>query len=174
MLKAHWRLISRIERILDNLLVVAAFLIAYYLRDYFLLAANTVALPFPQELKELAAVDDYYLLLGVALPLYNAFLSLLGAYRSMRFSSVFHLLRVSVLSSGLVFLCEGSVLFLLKLDLSRSYVAIFCVLCAIFHFGLRLCVLMMLRFFRVRGKNFRNVLIVGTGPQVFSRARKKL
>ncbi len=165
MLKAHWRFISRIERVFDNLLIVLAFLLAYYLRDDFLFFANEIALPFPQELKSLARVEDYLLVLGVALPLYNAFLSLLGAYRSMRFSKVLQLLRITVMASALVFLCQGSVLFLLKLDLSRSYVAIFCILCAIFHFSLRILVLMLLRFLRVRGKNFRNVLLVGTGPQ---------
>lgn len=165
MLKAHWRFISRVERVFDNLLIVLAFLLAYFLRDDFLFLANNLALPFPQELKSLARVEDYLLVLGVALPLYNAFLSLLGAYRSMRFSNVWQLLRITVLASGLVFLCQGSVLFLLKLDLSRSYVALFCILCGLFHFSLRMLVLMLLRFFRVRGKNFRNVLIVGTGPQ---------
>ncbi|MCB0322679.1 MAG: sugar transferase [Bdellovibrionales bacterium] len=165
MLKSHWRLISRLERIGDNLLVIVAFFLSYYLRDPFFAAANDLALPFPQELQALGRIENYLLVLGLALPLYNAFLSILGAYRSMRFMTAWQLLRITCLASGMVFLCQGSFLYLLKLDLSRSFVALFCMLCGVAHFSLRVLVLSLLRFFRVRGKNFRNILIVGTGPQ---------
>ena len=164
MLKTYWRLIYRLERICDNLLIVAAFFLTYHLRDSVIGEANTFAV-FPQGFLSLGPIEDYFIVLGVALPLFNAFMSLLGAYKSMRFSSLFKLLRLTVLSFGLVFLCQGSILYLLKLDLSRSFVALFCALSAIFQFLLRVGVLIALRFFRVRGKNFRNLLIVGTGEQ---------
>ena len=165
MLKSYWRIISYLERIGDNALIIGAFFASYYLRDYLLIAANATALPFPQELKELASIDRYFIVLGVALPLYNALLSMLGAYRSMRFIRWFALLRISVTASALCFLCLGATLFLLKLDLSRSFIATFTIVSGMGLFLLRVLVLSLLRFFRVRGKNFRNLLVVGTGVQ---------
>ncbi len=165
MLKTHWRIISILERVADNVLIVACFFGTYYLRDPLLSAANSFAVPFPQELRSLGLLEDYLVVLGIALPLYNAFISLLGGYRSMRFSSWLSLLRICVLASGLVFLCQGSFLYLLKIDLSRSFVAIFCVTSGLVLFLERIVVLGFLRFLRVKGKNYRNLLVVGTGAQ---------
>jgi exopolysaccharide biosynthesis polyprenyl glycosylphosphotransferase len=165
LLKTHWRIVSILERFADNVLIVACFFGTYYLRDPLLSAANSYAVPFPQELKSLGVIEDYLIVLGIALPLYNAFISLLGGYRSMRFSSWFSLLRMSVLASGLVFLCEGSFLYLLKIDLSRSFVGIFCISSGVVLFLERISVLGFLRFLRLRGRNYRNLLVVGTGAQ---------
>ena len=165
MLKRHWKFISFLERIGDNLIVVAVFFLAYGLRDPLVAAANKYALPFSTEVNPLAPIEDYFIVLGIALPLYNALLSLFGAYRSMRFSSYWRLARMMAASSIIVFLCQGSVLYLLKLDLSRSFVATFCALSAVALLIERFFVLSLLRYFRVRGKNFRNLLIVGTGQQ---------
>ena len=165
MLKTHWRFVSKLHRIGDNLVVIAAFFLSYYARDPLLHAANAYGFPYPLELPALASLPDYFIILGIALPLYNAVLSVLGAYRSMRFSSLFQLFRLSCLASAVVFLCQGSFLYVLKLDLSRSFVFIFCLLSGIGLFLVRVMVLELLRFFRARGKNFRNLLIVGTGQQ---------
>jgi exopolysaccharide biosynthesis polyprenyl glycosylphosphotransferase len=165
LLKTHWRIISRLHRISDNAIFIVAFFLSYHLRDSLLFAANNYGLPYPVELPDLGSLERYFIVLGIALPLFNAFLSILGAYRSMRFSSLLQLLRMAVLSSGLVFLCVGSFLYLLKLDLSRSFVSTFCLLGGVGLFLERSLILAMLRFFRVRGKNYRNLLIVGTGVQ---------
>ena len=164
MLKAHWRIISRIERIVDNAVIIAAFFLTYYLRDMVLAFAGATGLSVAQTLTVLGPIDQYLVVLGVGLPVYNAALSSLGGYRSMRVWSWSKLLRFTVGSSAIVFLGQGFFLYLLKLDLSRSFVGIFCTLCALGLFGERFVVLLALRFFRVRGKNFRNVLIAGTGP----------
>ncbi len=165
MLKKNWRIFSALERVLDNLIIIACFFASYYSRDAFLALTSAHALPFPQELKSLGPIEDYLVVLGVALPLYNAVLSMMGAYRSMRLSTVAEIFRMTVFSSAVVFLCEGSVLYLLKLDLSRSFVALFCGISGVLLFCERISILGILRYFRVRGKNFRNLLIVGTGAQ---------
>lgn len=165
MLKTHWKLISRIERVADNLLIIACFFLAYRLRDQIIQLAQSLGASVSLESLPLGPVEDYFVLLGIVLPLYNAVLSTLGAYRSMRFSSVWQILRVSLLSSLIVFFSTGAVFFLLKMDPSRSLLGIFCGLCAASHFCERVLVLRLLRYYRVRGKNFRNVLIVGTGKQ---------
>lgn len=165
MLKSHWRLISRAERVIDNALIFGAFFLSYYARDMLLQASITFPILTPDGIQILAPIEEYLIVLGCGLPLFNAILSILGGYRSMRFSSYVRILRVPVFTSLLVFLCLGSVLYLLKLDLSRSFVGLFCVLSGVGLFLLRVLVLVLLRFFRVRGKNYRNLLVVGTGDQ---------
>ncbi len=152
MLKTHWKLISIFERFGDNILIILAFFISYSLRDIVFYNSN---LP-------LAPIEQYYIILGLSLPIYNASLSLIGAYRSMRFSNLWKIFKVTIIPSILVFVASASLLFILKVELSRSLLGLFCLLCACFHFVERWLVLNCLRFFRVRGKNFRNLLIVGT------------
>jgi len=166
-LKNHWRLISRLERIADNVLIVAAFFISYYFRDEFLsLGAHSgLVASHTAEASQLGPIEDYFIVLGISLPMYNALLEILGAYRSMRMSSWLHILRSCIFASLLVFLCDGSLLYFLKLDLSRSFVGLFCALSGLALFLERYSILQLLRYFRIRGKNFRNVLIVGTGHQ---------
>lgn len=165
MLKNHWRLISRFERIADNALIVLAFIATYYLRDPFLALSGTHSWAVLESFSELGPIEDYYILLGVALPMFNAFLSLFGGYRSMRFSSYWILLRTAVCASISAFFFVAALLFMLKLDMSRSFVGLFCALSGIIIFVERAIVLKLLRFVRVRGRNYRNVLIAGSGKQ---------
>ena len=165
MLKTHWRIISRIERVLDNLIVVVAFYASYHLRDDVLQMIPVLQASFADGLQKLGTLEDYLVILGCSLPLFNAVLSILGAYNSMRFSSYWRILRISIFAGALVFLLQGSVLYILKLDLSRSFLAVFVCLSSVGILLLRINVLLLLRFFRLRGKNFRNILIFGTGAQ---------
>ncbi len=152
MLKTHWKLISVFERIGDNILIILAFFASYSLRNYF----------FSNTYLTLAPIEFYYIILGIALPLFNTLLSLTGAYKSMRFSNLWKLFKVTFIPAFLVFISSASLLFILKVEVSRSLLGLFCLLCAFLLFIERCLVLNFLRFFRVRGKNFRNLLIVGT------------
>ncbi|MCB0358129.1 MAG: hypothetical protein KDD44_00780, partial [Bdellovibrionales bacterium] len=165
MLKHHWRVISRLERVADNVLIIAAFFISYASRGEVLEGLRRLGVPFEQEFLNLGPIEDYYLILGLSLPLYNAVLSSLGAYRSMRRMNLWALVRVTILASAIVFFATGSLFFLLKLDVSRSFLALFCAFSGVGHFVERLLVLRSLRYWRARGRNFRNLLIVGTGAQ---------
>ena len=51
MLKTHWRHISRLERVADNSLIVAAFFLSYHLRDLLIHAASTWSFELPFELQ---------------------------------------------------------------------------------------------------------------------------
>ena len=165
MLKNHWRLVSRLERVADNCLVLLAFFLTYYSRDFIIQLASRLDLPPVYRPQVLGALDTYLVILGAGLPLFNVLLSMLGAYRSMRFASTFSLLRLCLSVSAIAFLCLSSFLYLCKFDLSRSFLTIFTGLSGLGFFLERVFVLGILRFFRARGKNFRNVLIVGTGAQ---------
>lgn len=168
MLKQNWRVISRLERIGDNVLIVSAFFLAYYFRDSFFHLLTLLDFVVVSNVRKLGRLDNYLLVLGVALPVFNAALPALGAYQSMRQSSLGQILKVSFVSALCVFVAQGALFYMLKIDTSRSFVVLFCLLSGCFLFFERWAVLLFLRFFRSRGKNFRNVLIVGTGSQALT------
>lgn len=165
MLKANWRLISRLERLGDIFLIVVAFMAAYYLRDLVLIAGKVYGLPVPQDIRNLAPIREYLIVLGMAVPTFYTVLTIFGAYQRLRFSSILQIVKTTVLASCVTFLCLGSFLFLLKLDLSRSYVGVFCAAAAALIIVERTIVLKLLQYWRRQGRNFRNVVIVGTGEQ---------
>jgi exopolysaccharide biosynthesis polyprenyl glycosylphosphotransferase len=165
MLKQNWRVISNIERVVDNLIIVAVFFLTYRLRDILFGVLDIFSVTQGDTPTTLAPIEDYFIVLGIALPLYNALLSMMGAYQSMRFSSLWKLFKIAFVSSVSVFLLEGSILYLLKLPLSRSFVGMFCLFCGAALFLERVIGLGLLRYFRASGRNFRNLLIAGTGEQ---------
>lgn len=165
MLKENWRTISRVERLGDYLIVIISFFAAYYGRASLLYWNEHFGWKLPFGGESLAPISDYYVVLLLGLLFYGALLQLLGAYSSMRLRSSWQLFRLAVVSSAGVFLLLGSFLFLLKLDLSRSFVALFCVLVALSLALERYVVLEFLRFWRKRGRNFRNLIIAGVGDQ---------
>ena len=164
MLKENWRFIARLERVADLVLVVISFFAAYYGRSSLLFWNDTLRWELPFD-AVLAPVQDYYPVLIVALIAYGLVLQALGAYNTMRFSTAWQLLRTSILTSVYVFLLLAAILFLVKLDLSRTVLALFCTLVALFLTVERYIVLSVLRFWRKRGKNFRNILVCGIGDQ---------
>lgn len=165
MLKENWRSISRIERICDNLIIAVAFLTAYYARASLVFWDRFFGWRLPFEGPALAPLKDYFFILVIALVAYNFFLNFFGAYDSMRLATPFQLLRRFFLSSIFVFVILAAMLFLFKINLSRSFIIIFCVLSALWLTAERITVLSVLRYWRRKGMNFRNLLICGVGEQ---------
>lgn len=173
MLKQNSRLISRLERLGDNAIIVAAFFAAYYGRDSLIFWNDILDLNLPFKGKAvLAPIKDYVLVLGVALIGYGLSLNLMGAYSSMRLSSVWRLFRVALVSSVVVFISLAATLFVLKIDISRSFVALFVVLAGCGLALERYSVLKFLRYWRRKGRNFRNVVVCGVGDQAVRLARE--
>jgi exopolysaccharide biosynthesis polyprenyl glycosylphosphotransferase len=165
MLKQNWRLISRLERVGDNLIIVAAFFAAYYGRESLLFWNDVLDLSLPFGGEQLAPIKDYFIVLVVGLISYGVTLSLLGAYGSMRLSSVGRLFWISLVSSLGVFVAMAAALFVLKLDISRSFLGLFVLISSCGLTLERYAVFKFLRFWRRRGRNFRNVIICGIGAQ---------
>lgn len=172
MLKENWRLISRIERLGDALIVVLCFFAAYYGRGSLLVWDQTFGLRLPFAGDALAPLRQYLIVLVFAVPTYLLVLNLMGAYGSMRLSSSLRLLWLSIVSSFVVFVILAAFLFLFKLNLSRTFIALFCLLVALSLTAQRYATLWFLRFWRRRGKNFRNVIVCGTGEQALRLARE--
>jgi exopolysaccharide biosynthesis polyprenyl glycosylphosphotransferase len=165
MLKQKWRLISRLERLGDNLIIIVAFFCAYYGRTLLIRANADLGLGVPFEGTQLAPIKDYVMVLAASMLGYGVALNLMGAYGSMRLVSVWRLFRVAVLSSVVVFVLLAATLFLLKIDISRSFIALFVIMCGIGIAVERYVVLKFLRYWRRQGRNFRNVIICGVGEQ---------
>lgn len=165
MLKENWRFIARVERVGDFIITIVAFLAAYYGRDLLILTNSHLGWDFQFGGPSLAPIKDYFIVLVAALTSSSLYLSVSGAYGSMRLSSPFQLFRIFVFCSLLVFVTLAASLFLLKIDLSRSFIVLFCCLMAVFLTLERYAVLWLLRFLRRRGFNYRNVMICGAGEQ---------
>ena len=172
MLKENWRLISRVEQAGDALIILLSFFIAYYGRDSLIYWNEAFDWGLSFRGLALAPISDYFIVPLVSLVGYFSVLSLMGAYDSMRLSSSLRILRLSLVSSVLVFFLLAGVLFLLKLDLSRSFIGLFCLLVTVAITAERYVVLEVLRFWRKRGRNFRNVIIGGVGDQAVELARQ--
>ena len=171
MLKQNWRLISRLERIGDNVIIIAAFFAAYYGRDSLIFWNDFLDLSLPFAGEILAPIKDYVLVLLVGLIGYAIILNLMGAYGSMRLSSVWRLFRISFMSGCGVFLILAAALYLLKLDISRSFLGLFIVLSSCGLTLERYLVFKFLRYWRRKGRNFRNVIVCGIGEQAVRIAR---
>ncbi len=165
MLKTHWKLLSLLHRIGDNFIIILSFLLSYYFRDRLLELLYSFGFQAFYTSLSLAPIDSYLIIIAIAWPLFNVILEMLGAYRSMRLLTAWRIFRMCFYAAVLVFFSLGAVLYFLKLNLSRSFVGIFCGLSGFGLFFERYAILRLLRYFRIRGKNFRNILIVGTGAQ---------
>ena len=165
MLKERARILAVAIFSLDLLLVTAAFLCAYGLRDAVL--PQVAPATFPSRLR---ALVDYLPLLPLALAIWGGLLLSSGRYRSHRtvplLDEAWAIVRVCV---------SGAILFTLALYLSRwderllgddrisrfwslLFAAFSCVFLLSEKLGLRLTS----RYVRAHGFNYRTVLIVGT------------
>jgi exopolysaccharide biosynthesis polyprenyl glycosylphosphotransferase len=167
MLKERARILTVAIFSLDLLLVSAAFLWAYWLRDGVLprLAPGT----FPSRLYSL---EEYLPLLPLALVIWGALLLSSGRYRSHRtvplVDEAWAIIRVCV---------TGAIIFTLALYLSRwderllgddrisrFWALLFAVFSCLFLLTEKLAIRLTSRYVRFHGYNYRTVLIVGTSP----------
>jgi len=171
-LKENWRFIARVQQVADIIIVLVAFIFAYYGRSMLFYANNSLGLGLPFRGEELAPLKDYFIVLLSGVVAYALVLSRGGAYHSMRLSDVAKLIYQLFISAGFVFFVLAAVVFLFKLDFSRSFILLFCASSGLMLFMERCAVLAFLRYWRRRGRNFRNVIIVGTGLQGIRLARE--
>jgi exopolysaccharide biosynthesis polyprenyl glycosylphosphotransferase len=172
MLKQNWRAISALERIGDNLLIVAAFVGAYFGRNSLLYWNELLDLGLHFEGEHLLPIKDYLVVLLVGAIGYSVTLNAMGAYGSMRLSSVWRLFKLAFVSSLVVFAIVATTLFLLKFPISRSFIGLFVLLAGCGLALQRYVVLKFLRYWRRKGRNFRNIIICGVGEQAIQLTRE--
>jgi exopolysaccharide biosynthesis polyprenyl glycosylphosphotransferase len=165
MLKEQARLVAAVVYLADLALVALAFVAAHFVRGR-LAPAFGVGEP---GLPPLAA---YLPLLPVALAIWSALLWSSGRYRSHRQVPLAEeakaIARVCLLGAGALALAVWG----LRLDerllgaerFSRAWMAVFAVLVTLFLLAEKVALRLAARTLRERGLNYRNILIVGTGP----------
>ena len=147
------------------------FLASYYFRDLLGQLNSFAAGRLRFTGATLAPIKDYTIVLLVALITYPLSLQALGAYSSMRLRNSLQLSWLFVVVSLLNFLVLSAALFLLKLNLSRSFLILFCSMMTIALVIERALVLRFLRFLRRQGFNFRTVMICGFSSQAVRLAK---
>ena len=154
MLKQHTLLYRRLLMAADISVVVGAFLLTYHIRK---------------------AIEGFYPLeaclwiLPTIVILWIGLMYFAGMYHSLRFKSIGQVLWAICHVAVVAFLIFGALVFVLNLPyVSRSFIVfIFIFTTQAFMFE-RVVLDLLFRYIRKKGFNYRNVLIVGTGP----RARK--
>jgi exopolysaccharide biosynthesis polyprenyl glycosylphosphotransferase len=156
---------NKLALIVDNILVIVAFFVAYYGRHSLvdLDLQFDWGIPFGGE--ALAPLSDYYVVLFASIIVFNLSWSVLGGYIPSKMFEPSRIFRIGFFSSVLAFFAIAAALFLLKLDLSRSVVLLFCGLMAVAFVVERNLLRAFLRFYNTQRRNIRYVLIVGLGEQ---------
>lgn len=156
MLKEHDKLINKAAIGIDALLIGIAFLVACEFR-------TDAGL---DSMYDVPSFADYQPLLLCIIPLWVLLLKAFGAYGSMRekgFGKIFWTIFEASLIAILAF---STAAFLFRLDLlSRTFVLAFFVTATSLLTLEKLLILQILRNARLKGLNFRVVLIIGSGPR---------
>jgi exopolysaccharide biosynthesis polyprenyl glycosylphosphotransferase len=167
MLKERARILAVSIFVLDLSLVSAAFLAGYWIRDTFLPAIAPGSFP-----THLYPLGDYLPLLPFALIIWGAMLLLSGRYRSHRtvllLDEAWAIVRVCAMGAVLFTL----MLYTARMDeqllgddrISRIWVLFFAVFSFLFLLTEKIGLRVTSRYVRLRGFNYRTVLIVGNGP----------
>jgi exopolysaccharide biosynthesis polyprenyl glycosylphosphotransferase len=172
MLRENWRFIQRVERCADSVVIVLSFILSFAFRGILPSLTESLGLESFEQSRVLPAFSSYLPLLFLALISSSFVLTTIGAYGSMRLSSYARLLWVSCTSVIITFFFLAATLFLLKSDVSRSFLILFSLCSAVCLFCERVIVLKVLRYWRRRGRNFRNLFLYGSGSQADIIARE--
>ncbi len=153
MIKAHQKSFHRLFIISDTLLVIAAFLLSYFIRFSLIGTEEGVKyLPLSEYVDYLFFIALGYLLIFLFGGLYNPQRS-----RSL-IKQFFEVIRANIF--GAVYFL--ALLYLVKqINISRGYIAVFAVTNTVLDVIFRLVLFSVLHSLRKRGKNLKHVLMVG-------------
>lgn len=164
MLKQHARLATNALYLADMTATALSFPAAYYLRDTFLKRFLPGGL-YP--------LHEYYWLLAVIVPVWSLLLYKLNAYSSHRTTPVL----VELWAVSRAVMLGGTALAAVAFSLrsyyiSRALIVAFIAVNLLAIAAERTVIRLLSWFFRRRGYNSRNVLIVGTGRQASDMAKR--
>lgn len=143
--------LNRVATVLDVVLTVVSFLLAYWIHEAFLPVSS-------------ASLLSHLALIPLIITFWIFFLTLFGAYRSPRVTSLFEYEWAVIRGVAVGVALLLTLLFLLKIQyVSRAIVVVFAILDALFLIGVRIGIVWYFRRSLQRGENFLKVLIIGTG-----------
>ncbi|MDC4203428.1 MAG: sugar transferase [Candidatus Manganitrophus sp.] len=154
MLKQKAKFVAFAVYLTEIVLLLLAFLSAYWFRHLYLLEKYGPLNPF----------SNYLWLVNVILPLWSVLFYYFNLYESQRtktfWKEAWKLTQISFCGTLLLM----AIVFVAKADyISRFFIVLFGCLSFFFIFVERLILRTFLRAARKRGYNFRNILVVGTG-----------
>lgn len=156
MLREHSKLLARIHMIMDIFWVVLAFVAAYHTKRSFVFFAG----------QGLSTEPNYYLVLLIAIIIALFSFSVTGCYRPYRTQSLLQIyMRVIRAVVSILF---GTIILLYLLhehNVSRMLLALFIIFLTFFLFLSKGVIYYILRYYRSRSYNTRNLLIVGAGQR---------
>lgn len=153
--KGRSAVLSWLFGFIDLLIIIFSFNISYYLIIY-----QSAAVPIFYNY-------TYIFLLLMMAPAWLVILHISNAAKIPRISKgltvLFELVQFSILSMLVMFL----VIFVFKLDISRAFVLIFCVLQLGFLFVFRFTTYKFFKYYRANGHNTRNVIVIADATSEF-------
>ncbi|MFC2168331.1 sugar transferase [Acidobacteriota bacterium] len=170
MLKEKEAVFRKVIMLFDGIMIIIAFLLAYYLRhNMHLLKGWDIFIP--EDILEipLYPLKDYFFILITAVISWCLVLYLNGMYLSLRTRKYSEILWIIFKTSFIVSLTFGSLVFLLKLTfVSRLFFILFLVIGILIIWTEKTLLFLITHYLRRRGYNYRTILIVGTGPRALS------
>lgn len=149
MLKQRASIFKKTNAIFDALLIIAAFLLAFNMRVQF---------------GTLRHLDTYTWVLLVVIPVWLVLLERYGFYNSQRLSTPWTILKSLFIVTAIGGMITSSVIFLFEPQgFSRSFFGAFLVLSFLVLAAEQFLLRCALRLARLKGYNYRNILVVGTG-----------
>lgn len=166
MIKEKEQLLRRTLMALDIFIVLLSFLGALKFRENLHLLYTLDLFPEKHVLGELKSPVKYLNILPLILFAWWAALSSSGLYESFRRKKFFEIAWGIVKSAFFVMVVFATAVFIFKLDfVSRSLVVSSFFITSLSLIVERWIIVSLLRFLRKRGYNYRNILVVGTGPR---------
>lgn len=148
MLKEQAKILSKISIVIDIALIIAAFVLAYHLRN---LGGG------------LAGLNDYRWVLLVIIPLWCLLMDHYGIYDSHRISPLPQIITALAKTHAIGGIITAATIYVFELrGFSRSLFGYFIVISFVLLTIKMICLKTFLNNIRKLGYNFRNILVVGT------------
>jgi len=166
MLKEREAVVTTALIFIDGLVVSSAYLLAFILRK---LIGPTFSIPWFSPLFTIVLdanirLQQYISFLLVAVPLWCSMLYFNGIYHSMRTRSYFKVFWIICKSAFMAFLGFGTTLFVFKVSsASRLFFFLFTGLSFVSILAEKTALYLVMHYIRRQGRNYRSLLIVGTG-----------
>ncbi len=152
MIKENQKYMNGIQILLDLIIVLASFSLAYYIRFY-VLKGGIISLSFSQSILPIAYI----------LPVYLVLYSSLGLYDSRRTRSLFKESSTIITGNIIALLFLILILFLFKImNFSRYTLILFVTINSALTLVYRMFIRLLLRKYRQKGFNLKHCLIIGT------------
>jgi len=167
LLKERDAIIRRFLQMMDAMVIVIAFITAYYIRKYFHLFYPFDLFPGIQVVKpSVAPIGQYTSFLIIAVPVWLLALRVFGIYKSIRTRNLLSITLDMIKAAAFAMLISGTLTFLLKIEyISRLLFAIFVLVNFFLLMAEKWLFVLSVGYIRKRGYNYRQLLIVGTGDR---------